>query len=626
MHLVWVSDSPTTPSGFGNVTRFVCEGLARRGHRVSIIGWQTREPTEWNGCQVYPIGRDPFGSDALFRFLIRHRPQAVIALADIWWLPYFAAPHVRRQMELIDAPWLLYFPVDGETQDGRLPPSWIDLLKEVDVPIAMSRYGQRIAQACGVRSEYIPHGVDLDIFSPPASRHEAKALVGASGRFVVLSDCRNQPRKLLPRVLDTFSRFSAGRPDALLHLHTDPDDEYARSGYYSYDVRSDVRHLGLESQVRFSPGFAVKPGGGLPLSQLAAYYQAADVHLLASSGEGFGLPTLQAAAAGAVPMACAYSASRELVEGHGAAIPVEAWTDNEFGIRRALIDRADAAATLAAFYEDRELLRRCSARSREFATAYGWDLVLDMWDQLLTSIGGRNRRIFGFSRRVEPAQQVTKQLTSPFPGVSITVNMMAREAGRLEAAIGADMRRNSGDIRLPAVQPHCELGNLRVPRRQSYLGVAPTDQGVFAALQRVFPDLGGWVPVTAGGAPLDLVDGLTPLPVADVDDARYELARSVLVLNLGGGLPEAMLIDAALFGVVGIGSAVAPAQTLLWPELVVDTEGAAITVARELLTDAAKLARISGAGRDRARLRYGSNPEAAAASLRRLHAANQQVA
>jgi len=41
MHLVWISDSPTTPSGFGNVTAAVCGGLARRGHRVSILVWQT---------------------------------------------------------------------------------------------------------------------------------------------------------------------------------------------------------------------------------------------------------------------------------------------------------------------------------------------------------------------------------------------------------------------------------------------------------------------------------------------------------------------------------------------------------------------------------------------------------
>ena len=70
MRLLWISDSPDTPSGFGNVTRFVCEGLARHGHQVSILGWQTRTPHEWNGCRVHAVGSDPMGSDALFAYLV----------------------------------------------------------------------------------------------------------------------------------------------------------------------------------------------------------------------------------------------------------------------------------------------------------------------------------------------------------------------------------------------------------------------------------------------------------------------------------------------------------------------------------------------------------------------------
>src|SRR5437667_3305918 len=105
MHILWVSDSPDTPSGFGNVTRFVCEGLAGRGHQIGILGWQTHQRSDWRGCKVYPIAHDPLGGDALFSYLIRHRPDIVIALADVWWLPYFAEPHVRRQMEMTRTPW-----------------------------------------------------------------------------------------------------------------------------------------------------------------------------------------------------------------------------------------------------------------------------------------------------------------------------------------------------------------------------------------------------------------------------------------------------------------------------------------------------------------------------------------
>src|SRR6266536_5601351 len=69
--------------------------------------------------------------------------------------------------------------------------------------------------------------------------------------------------------------------------------------------------------------------------QLAAIYQAADVHLLTSWGEGFGLPTLQAASAGVVPIAVDYTASRELVGRHGFAVSAESSVLDEFGLVRA---------------------------------------------------------------------------------------------------------------------------------------------------------------------------------------------------------------------------------------------------------------------------------------------------
>src|SRR5439155_1221986 len=107
---------------------------------------------------------------------------------DVWWLPYFTAPAVRRQLELTDTPWMLYFPIDGDTGGDRLPSSWVELLSEVDLPVAMSHYGARVARACGIECDFIPHGVDLDTFCPPSDKDAAKAVAGAAGKFVVLSD------------------------------------------------------------------------------------------------------------------------------------------------------------------------------------------------------------------------------------------------------------------------------------------------------------------------------------------------------------------------------------------------------------------------------------------------------
>jgi len=624
MRVLWISDSPDTPSGFGNVTRFVCEGLARRGHNVSIIGWQTKEEQDWNGCRVYPASGS-LGSRSLFPFLVRHRPEIVIALGDVWWLPYFTAPHVRRQMQMTDTPWALYFPIDGDMQGGGLPTSWVELLREVDIPIAMSQFGRQTAANSGINCRYIPHGVDRSYFYPPEDRLKAKAEVGAEGKFLVLSDSRNQPRKMLPRLLDVFAKFAVGRPDALLHLHTDPEDEFTQSGIYSYDVRSDLRHLGIADQVRFTPGMKVERGGGVPLSQLAAYYRAADIHLLASSGEGFGLPTLQAAAAGAVPMAGDYSASHELVNGHGETIEIAEWSENEFGIRRGFIDVDDAVRKLATFYDDRELLAERSRQSAKFAEAYDWSRILDQWDELLRSTARQDRRI----ARIVKTQQLPTQLVSRYvpqvEGATITVNVVEQKFGKLESGIIADTKGHLSDVRIPAIQESCDVGGLRMVRSFAYVGVAEGDEEVFRRLRNIFPALGGWVP-TGKEIEKETDGGLSYNAFNQSEEARYELAQSVLLLNVSGGFSEANLRDAALYNVACIGTGGSAVQRALWPELVAENHEDALELARMLLTNSVRLRSLASRGRTACRAHYPANEEDSAVWIRQIHSTKSSYA
>jgi glycosyltransferase involved in cell wall biosynthesis len=592
MHICWISDSPETPSGFGNVTRFVCGGLARRGHRVDIIGWQTDEQHAWEGCTVHS-SRGAQGSEALFPLLVRRRPDMVIALGDVWWMPYFNAPHIRRQMEMTGAPWALYFPIDGETADGLLPPGWIDLLKAVDVPIAMSRYGQEVAGRCGVDCRYIPHGVDLDIFRPPADRREAKRAVDADGRFLVLSDSRNQPRKMIPRLLDVVAWFVREHGDILLHLHTDPDDHFARTPTYAYDVKEDVRRLALGAHVRFTPDMVMQPRGGVPLETLAAFYRAADAHLLASSGEGFGLPTLQAAAAGAVPLASDYSASRELVAGHGEAIAVAAWTENEFGIRRPLIDVADAAGKLARLRDNPDLLARRSGDSRRFAEGYGWPMIIDAWEDLIGAVSGARNRFVRPAPAVpaERAREVIKAIPGIPEGAQVRVNLVERDFGRLEAAIADDVRGRGSDVRIPVLPRPAALDGLRVQRRIGQVGIGRRSLGLLRDLFAVFPVLSGW----SAGADFG-EDGSGDMELDSLGDAapgdlRLRVAQSILLLDLAGELPDDCLADAALLGAPCLG-ADRGLQARYWPELCVAGEDQAFVLARRLLTDAAFSARM----------------------------------
>ena len=287
-----------------------------------MLGWQNHgSTTYWEGIPVHPVRHDQFGRDVLLGYLFRARPEFLITLADVWWMSFIADPAIQRYFDQSGTRWVHYYPIDGADPDGKLPPGWQKVLKTADLPVAMSQFGTQVSRACGIDCAYIPHGCDVELYRPPPDKEQAKARLGYQGRFVVLSDARNQPRKLIPRLLDIFARFCHDKPDALLHLHADPEDDAANSDLYRYRLRQDLEALGIKSQVRFTENFRMRARGGIPLEELAAIYQSADVHLLCSWGEGFGLPNLQAASTGVVPIAVEYAASRELVEGHGFADP-----------------------------------------------------------------------------------------------------------------------------------------------------------------------------------------------------------------------------------------------------------------------------------------------------------------
>jgi glycosyltransferase involved in cell wall biosynthesis len=231
---------------------------------------------------------DRFGADVLLNYLSRLRPELLITLSDVWWLTYIANPGIANFMRAAGIPWVLYYPVDGDMGHGRLPPSWGHILRTVNLPVAMSWYGKEVSEANGVRPAYVPHGVDCNVFKPPADKRAAKRALGYEGHFVIPSDARNQPRKMLPRLLDIFRRFSAGKDDVLLHLHCDSNDPAAQSPEYQYNLSADVNFLDLVDKVRFTSGMSMAKG--VALNELAAVYRASDVHLLTSWGEGLACP------------------------------------------------------------------------------------------------------------------------------------------------------------------------------------------------------------------------------------------------------------------------------------------------------------------------------------------------
>ena len=580
MRVLWVSDSPTSPSGFGAVTRAVCRRFAERGHSVEIVGWQTRGFTRrWHGIPVHPVRNDVFGADALLGYLYRFRPDFVITLADVWWMSFVADPPVQRYLDLSGTRWVLYYPIDAADPSGRLPDGWISMLETADVPVAMSRFGVDVSAACGVEAAYVPHGCELDVFRPPDDKDEAKAQLGYEGRFVVLSDARNQPRKLLARTLDIARAFAAGKEDVVVHMHTDPDDDASSSPLYNYRVGADVAALGLQDVVRFTGNFRMRSSEGLSLERLGALYSAADAHLLCSWGEGFGLPTLQAAAAGVVPIAVDYSASRELVGDHGFAIPPESTVLDEFGLVRCLLDREQAADALELLYRDRGALEARRGRAREFALAYDWESVVDDWEATLVDARPRRKPVRTFSfdwvggAQAKPSPSVPEEVTrvtsqslAALPeGATVSFKMAERRHGEIAAEIVRHAYQQGEPISIPVrLSPAFEGAPTA---RVGHVLVSPADIRLAARLREIFPGLEFSFPKPDGDPESDvfltLAELVVPLP-------HY----SIVVDYAGQAAPGTDAACAAL-GVPYAGS------SRLWPRV----SASELLEVRQLLTD-----------------------------------------
>ena len=162
---------------------------------------------------------------------------------------------------------------------------------------------QRLYGAVPERVEIVPPGVDPVAFSP-GDRAVAREALGLGRRRVLLFVGRIQPLKGLDVAVGALATLDD--PDAVLVIVGGPSGP---NGVAELErVRRLVADGGLRDRVRF-----VAPQ---PHDRLRVFYRAADVCLVPSRAESFGLVALEAAACGIPVVAAAVGGLRTIVE-HG---------------------------------------------------------------------------------------------------------------------------------------------------------------------------------------------------------------------------------------------------------------------------------------------------------------------
>ena len=189
-----------------------------------------------------------------------------------------------------------------KAEGGDLEPDWRDRAEAeviacsdaicVSCPEEERQFRRLYGDPSG-RIEIVPPAVEHAFFAPGDQRGARKAVGLPVDRPVVLFVGRIQPLKAPDLAIRTVARMN--RDDVILMIvggasGHDGDDEVERA-------RALAAELGLGDRVRFVPP--------RPHHILSSYYRAADVVLVPSRSESFGLVALEAAACGVPVVASA---------------------------------------------------------------------------------------------------------------------------------------------------------------------------------------------------------------------------------------------------------------------------------------------------------------------------------
>jgi len=297
MKFTWHSNAPWAATGYGNQTKIFVPRLKALGHEIAVVAFYGLEggSINWGGVPIYPKGKDPYGQDVLGAHAGHYGTNVVISLLDAW---------VFQPQMFPSTLWIPWFPVDMDP----LPPPVLDKVKKAFDRIVFSKYAVEKVREAGLEAHYVPHGVESNIFKPGDQMQARDFLRLPKDKFIVGMVAANKgtpSRKAFTYQLKAFAEFKKKHDDVCLYLHTNKGEHGENQGI---NIPEYLSYLGLSYGVLAAedcsnvdvmfPHQYLMNFGMLNDDYMAAAYNAMDVHLLVSMGEGFGIPILEAQSCG----------------------------------------------------------------------------------------------------------------------------------------------------------------------------------------------------------------------------------------------------------------------------------------------------------------------------------------
>ncbi|WP_019632831.1 D-inositol-3-phosphate glycosyltransferase [Actinomadura atramentaria] len=209
-------------------------------------------------------------------------------------------------------------------------------------------------------------GVDLGVFRPAAEPGAVRARLGLPpDATVLLFVGRIQPLKAPDVLLRAVARMLADDPALRSRLVVAVVGGPSGSGRCRpRELQNLAAHLGIDDVVRFEPP--------CPQAELADWYRAADITVVPSHNESFGLVAVESQACGTPVVAASVGGLRTAVR------------DGDSGVLVRGHDPAAYAAVLRGLHDDPARRVRLARGAVRHARDFGWDATVDRLLQVYT--------------------------------------------------------------------------------------------------------------------------------------------------------------------------------------------------------------------------------------------------
>jgi glycosyltransferase involved in cell wall biosynthesis len=302
MNIAWLSNSPWTPSGYGQQTRIFVPRLQAIGHRMGILAFYGLEGgiLNLNGITVYPKGFHPYGNDIAVPHSRNFGADIMMSLMDTWVMDPEHYPPTYK--------WIPWYPVDHDP----IPPLVRHKISLAYRRICFSKFGVEQTHKAGLDCHYIPHGVETKVMYPKDKNEAREKLNLPKDKWLVgtvaMNKGSNPSRKNFSEMIEAFASFHKRHPESAYILNTmagENSNEMVNLPelIYRHGLKPGVDVQFCNQYLNFI---------GFPPDYFRDFYSALDVHLLVSSGEGFGIPILEAQACGCPVIVGDWTAMSEL--------------------------------------------------------------------------------------------------------------------------------------------------------------------------------------------------------------------------------------------------------------------------------------------------------------------------